>query len=219
MAFYEHITEFAGKRVVDWEPGMPLGDPTNAAYRLSLSWDEGDGGGRWTDKFARFLDDPAAARVTAIVVGPWEQDYDTKDQIVAGIIAALVGARDRLPLLEALFLGEIISEENEISWIEQGDVAPLLAAYPRLGHFAVRGGNGLRLPDLRHDRLETLIIQTDGLPRQALRDVLAARLPRLRHLDLWLGTDEVRRRCQRGRSRPAPGGRPLPRPRVSRAAG
>ncbi len=100
MAFYEHITEFAGKRVVDWEPGTPLGDPANAAYRLSLSWDEGDGGGRWTDKFARFLDDPAAARVTAIVVGPWEQDYDTKDEIVAGIIAALVGARDRLPLLE-----------------------------------------------------------------------------------------------------------------------
>ena len=59
MAIYEHIAEFAGKPVVDWEPGEPLDEPADAAYRISVSWDESDKGTRWTDKFARFPQESA----------------------------------------------------------------------------------------------------------------------------------------------------------------
>jgi hypothetical protein len=189
MAIYEHITEFAGKPVVGWEPGGPLDDPADVAYRISVSWDESEAGRRWTDKFARFLDDPASGRATAIIVGPWEQvgvgDEPTADRIVA----ALASARDRLPALTALFVGEIISEESEISWIEQTDVSPLFNAYPRLEHFAVRGGNNLRLGAPRHDHLKVLVVEAGGLPRQVVHEVAAAQLPELRHLELWLGTE------------------------------
>ena len=39
---------------------------------------------------------------------------------------------DRLPALEALFLGDITFEQQEISWIQQSDISPLFLAFPRL---------------------------------------------------------------------------------------
>lgn len=187
MAIYEHMGELAGKPVTDWSPGDALDPAGNVAYRIALDWDEADSGIRWVERFAAFLDQPFAGRITGLIVGAWEQDYDEKERTVAEIIAALIAARDRLPFLRELFLGEMISEEHEISWIEQGDVAPLLAAYPGLAYFAVRGGSGLRFTELRHDALETLIVETGGLPAQVARDIGVARLPALRHLELWLG--------------------------------
>ena len=190
MAIYEHITEFAGKPVVDWEPGEPLDEPADVAYRISVSWDESEAGRRWTDKFAGFLDDPASGRVTALIVGPWAAVGVGDESTAERIVEALASARDRLPALTALFVGEIISEESEISWIEQTDVSPLFNAYPRLEHFAVRGGNNLRLGAPRHDNLRALVVEAGGLPRQVVHDVVAAQLPELRHHELWLGTDE-----------------------------
>lgn len=189
MGIYEHIAEFAGKPVVDWEPGEPLDEAADVAYRISVSWDESEAGRRWTDKFASFLDDPASGRVTALIVGPWEQVGMGEEPTADRIVAALAAARDRLPGLTALFVGEIIVEESEISWIEQTDVSPLFNAYPRLEHFAVRGGNNLRLGALRHDNLEALVVEAGGLPRQVVQDVVAAQLPELRHLELWLGME------------------------------
>jgi hypothetical protein len=101
-----------------------------------------------------------------------------------------VAARDHLPNLTAIFLGDIIIEENEISWINQSDVSPLFTAYPALEHFRVRGGNGLIVGSIRHERLKSLIIESGGLPAQVVRDVAAATLPALEHLELWLGTEE-----------------------------
>jgi hypothetical protein len=113
----------------------------------------------------------------------WERDSSP-------IVEALVTARDRLPALRALFLGEILQEEAEISWIHQTDVSPLFTAYPALEHFAVRGSEGLSLGALRLERLKTLIVQSGGLPAGVVQEVAAAELPALEHLELWLGTDE-----------------------------
>lgn len=189
MTINEHLTEFAGRRVVLWEPGEPLPDPAEAFCRLALSWDELDNGGSWSQKLARFLADPASRAVEGLVVGVWGGLIADKDEEAVDIIAALVAARDQLPHLRALFVGDIIVEESEISWIRQGDHAPLLAAYPQLEHFGVRGGDGLTLGALRHDALRTLIVQTGGLPGSVAREVAAAELPNLRHLELWLGSE------------------------------
>jgi hypothetical protein len=106
----------------------------------------------------------------------------------AEVVRALVAARDRLPSLRALFLGDIIFEECEISWINQTDVSPLLRAYPALEHLRVRGGNGLRFGSLRHEQLKSLIVESGGLGADLIADVAAADLPRLEHLELWLGS-------------------------------
>lgn len=186
MSRYEHPTEFAGKTIVEWSPEAGITDPERRAYRISLDWDEGEAGVTWTDKFADFLHDPNVDQVTAFVVGPWQGD-DTEAE-AEPIVEALVTARDRLPRLSALFLGDIISEENEISWIQQADVSPLFEAYPLLEYFHVKGGNGLSLGTPRHAHLKSLIIQTGGMSGTAVREVCAAHLPALEYLELWLGT-------------------------------
>jgi hypothetical protein len=92
--------------------------------------------------------------------------------------------------VKAIFLGDIIADECEISWIQQSDVAPLLHAYPQLEQFYVRGGDGLRFRKLNHYALETLVVQTGGLGKKTLRDILTAWLPSLKHLELWLGDED-----------------------------
>jgi len=186
MTIGEHITEFMGKGVVDWEPGDPVPDPEVAMPRVSVGWDENDEGKRWTDKLGALLADPASRELTGIVVGPWGE-IATGDDTAEVVVEAVVGARDRLPNLRSIFLGDVTYEESEISWIEQTDISPLLAAYPDLEHLCVRGGNNLSLGPLRHDRLQTLIVQTGGLPRGIVRQVDKSQLPELRHLELWLG--------------------------------
>jgi hypothetical protein len=118
------------------------------------------------------------------VVGAWSFEMDTDS---SHVVEALVSASDELPNLEALFVGDIVSEECEISWIVQSDVTPLLNAFPGLTYLCVRGGNGLELSGLRHDGLTSLVVESGGLGGRVVRDVAAARLPALEHLELWLG--------------------------------
>jgi hypothetical protein len=187
MAIYEHATEFAGQPVVDWNPEEQGANATT--YRISLSYGEADAGDQWLDRFATFLDTVQTEHVTGLVIGAW-QDMFEADGASAAIVEAVVAAREQLPNLRALFFGDIISEECEISWIQQTDISPLFAAYPQLEHFRVRGGNGLGLGALRHANLRTLIIESGGLDVSVVRAVMAADLPSLEHLELWLGTDE-----------------------------
>jgi hypothetical protein len=183
----EHVAQFAGLAVVNWEAGMVLAKPERTAYRLSVEYGEADGT-RWIDKLTGLLADPESSRIAGIVVGPWSSEIGDMGSSEP-IIEALIAARDRLPGLRAVFLGDIVREENEISWINQSDVAPLLSAYPNLEHFRVRGSEELALDVSEHQRLQSLTIECGGLPRDVLQQVLAARLPALEHLELWLGTD------------------------------
>lgn len=160
-----------------------LPGPDAVAWRVAT--DSYDAEEAWKAAFARFCDQVDTTRVRALIVGAWEDAYDSDP---SEVIEALLAARDRLPALRALFLGDITFEECEISWINQTDVTPLLAGFPALEEFAVRGGQGLRFPALRHDALRTLTMETGGLPVDVVRGVGASELPSLEHLDLWLGT-------------------------------
>ena len=97
--------------------------------------------------------------------------------------------RDKLSGLRAIFLGDIIYEENEISWIEQSDVSPLLQAYPKLEVLRIRGGNSLKFSTVRHDELKQLIVETGGLHRSVVREICQCGFPNLQHLELWLGVE------------------------------
>jgi hypothetical protein len=132
------------------------------------------------------LADPAAALMQALVIGWWggeESDAEPDE-----VIAALIAARDRLPNLRALFFGDITYDQNEISWINQGDVTGLLKAFPKLEHFRARGGGGLELRKFKHEQLKSLTLEASNLPRKVVRAVGECDLPALEHLELWLGT-------------------------------
>ena len=185
MSIYENLSEFAGRKVEDWNPDAGLFDPKGKAYRLTISYDEGEEGISQVDKLAELLQDPNAARLEALVIGAWIEVAGGESS--APIVEALAAARDRLTGLKHLFFGDITMEESEISWITQSDLSPLLEAYPRLEHLTVRGGTSLSLGTPRHQHLRELIIQAGGLPPQVIHEIGAADLPALEHLELWLG--------------------------------
>lgn len=210
MAIHGHLKKLAGLSVRDWGTGVdwsavadaeveaeagdrpaikfpPIRNPEKSAFRLSLDYEEADGGVSWQDKFDRFLVQKNAHRVAGLVVGSWSPD----DSMVssAAVVKAVAKAAGKLPNLRALFLGDITGEETEISWITQSDVGPLLAAHPQLEYLGVRGGTGLKFQVARHDRLKTLVIDSGGLSRKLVRQVFQAELPALEHLELWLGEE------------------------------
>ncbi|WP_413755540.1 STM4015 family protein [Streptomyces sp. MMBL 11-3] len=197
MTIGSHLDEFHGLPAFDF-PGVgeevpdasALPAPDSVAWRVAV--DSYDSDEQWEEAFARFLAAVDTARVRALVVGAWSDVYDNAPDEVVG---ALVAARDRLPALRGLFVGDIVMEEAEISWITQGDLGPLLEAFPDLEEFGVRGGNGLVLPVLRHERLRRLTVESGGLPATVVRAVAASDLPALVDLDLWLGTSEYGGDC------------------------
>ncbi|WP_030866693.1 STM4015 family protein [Streptomyces sp. NRRL S-37] len=165
------------------ETPSELPGPEAVAWRITV--DSYDAEEQWTEAFARFRSAVDTTRVRALIVGAWEDAYERSS---ADIVEALVAARDRMPGLRALFLGDMHFEECEISWITQTDVTPLPAAFPDLEEFGVRGGKDLAFTALRHDKLRKLVVESGGLPVDVVRGAAASELPALEHLDLWLGT-------------------------------
>ncbi|NAS20817.1 leucine-rich repeat domain-containing protein [Herbidospora sp. NEAU-GS84] len=135
------------------------------------------------DDLDDFFDAVDPAQVRALVVGGWDADADA-------VVERLVAEAHRLPALRALFFGAIPQEALEISWINQTDVTPLLTAFPDLERLETRGGMGLRLSPVRHERLRMLRAESGGLDGDFVRGVAACRFPALEHLELWLGVEE-----------------------------
>ncbi|SNQ47486.1 conserved hypothetical protein [Frankia canadensis] len=184
MTINEHLRELAGRPVVEFQHGRAGKPGGEVAWRIAASFD----GPVFEEVLRAFLDEVATAGVTHLVVGYWGASYDTHGAVDP--VGLLVEAAGRLPGLRALFLGDIVMEEAEISWIEHADVSRLFDAFPHLEHLEVRGSNGLRLRPVRSRVLRTLRFESGGLPAAVVRAVGDSDLPALEHLDLWLGTDE-----------------------------
>jgi Leucine Rich repeat len=186
MTIHEHAEVFAGKPVIQWEDDAEF-DPAKNAVRITIDYDAADEGKTWAAAFAQFLESPGADKTTALIVGDWGQTATGSES--GPVVKALVAYCQKLPMLDALFLGDILSEESEISWITQSDVGPLFHAYPKLRELIIRGGNSLSIGSVRHGGLEKLTIQTGGLNGSVVRQVLSCGFPELNHLELWLGEE------------------------------
>ncbi len=178
----EHATEWLGYPVEVYDPTGSTPDYRNKVYRLASDYDATE---PLTDLLTRFLDGPGSAETPALIFGL----YGEHDNTSAPVVEALVAMRERLPKLRGIFLGDIISEENEISWIQQSDVSPLFRAYPNLEHFRIRGTNSLELGELHHAKLKSLVIESGGLDVDVLREAVSEDLPALEHLEIWLGSE------------------------------
>ncbi|MGW5334413.1 STM4015 family protein [Streptomyces bauhiniae] len=185
MTIGHHLEELYGLPAFDLPgPGAKAELPEPDAVAWRVAGDVYDADEEWEDAFARFLATVDTTRVRALIVGAWTEAYETDS---SAVIAALLAARDRLPALRALFLGDLVMEEAELSWIQQTDVTGLLTGFPELAEFGVRGGTGLEFPALEHAALRKLVVETGGLPVEVVRGVGGSGLPALEHLELWLG--------------------------------
>lgn len=187
MTIANHLSELHGLPAVDFEPpaeGRSLPEAGAAAWRLRVDPYDDDSDTSWEELFELFLKTVDPSGVRALIIGQWGEAYDCDSAHPIGLVTA---AASRLPFLEAVFVGDLVLEEAEISWIEQSDVTALLSAFPRLVELGVRGGTGLVFPPVRHEALRSLTIEAGGLPVQVVRGVLDSELPALEKLDLWLG--------------------------------
>ncbi|MFE6998791.1 STM4015 family protein [Streptomyces griseus] len=181
----QHLHEFGGLPVVDFQhtsEGGPRPAADTVAWRVSV--DPYDDDRPWEEEFADFLEQVDPAGVRALVIGQWGEAYEETSSVPIGLVMA---AADRLSSLEAVFVGDLEAEQAEITWIQQSDVTVLLAAFPGLTEFGVRGGSELVFPPTKHERLRALTVQAGGLPAEVVRGVLDSELPALERLDLWLG--------------------------------
>ncbi|MCK2221846.1 STM4015 family protein [Actinomadura sp. ATCC 31491] len=179
--------EYAGLPVAEapWpdDAKEPRPEAGAVAWRLAGNeWD--DGPDEIAGSLDWFFEHVDTAQVRALVIGQWEDCYDTGS---GSIVERLVREAGRLPALRAVFLGAISPEESEISWIQQSDVTPLLEAFPKLERFEVRGGTGLELRPVRHESLRVLRVETGGLGGAFVRAVGGSDLPALELLELWFG--------------------------------
>jgi hypothetical protein len=141
---------------------------------------------KYAQVFDYFMDSVDTTRVKALILGYWLEDFDV--EIDAAIATGpLIANAERFPALESLFVGDMDSEHAEVSWIYQNDPAPVLAAFPRLREFGLRGTSNLTMAPLKHAALEELTLQGGGLPPEVARAIGASELPSLTHLELYLG--------------------------------
>ncbi len=180
-----HVSTFANRQVVEYNPKIGISDFVNTAYAIRCEYDEQEDA---TEKLAKLLQHSQASKLEALIFGMWHgQMYAHSSQLV---VDALIAAKDKLTNLKALFIGDISYDESEISWIIQSDISPILEAYPKLEVLQIRGGDSLAFsPFVRHDNLKALIIETGGLNSATITQICALDLPKLQHLELWLGSD------------------------------
>lgn len=181
--FSENLSEFKGQPVEDWTEDPE--DPSQfdkVVYRLRIGWEHET---TVVDQLSALLQSKGSERLQSLVIGAWHGD--DSDAAPTELVEALVSARDRLPRLRNLFIGDIISEENEASWIHLMDLSALLSAYPKLEHLTVRGSIDLSIGSLSHAGLKELVLQSGGLPVSVIHEIATAKLPALEHLELWLG--------------------------------
>jgi hypothetical protein len=197
------LAVFAGLPVVNLGSRQPE-DPAAVAWRISIEDFEAPIE-ELEAAFDQVLQWCGPAGPTALIIGEWGSAYET-----AFPVELLVRNAGRLSGLRGLFIGEMSSEQCEISWIQQGDITPLLEALPALEHLTVRGSEGLALTPLRHEGLRELVFESGGLPATVIRAVGACDLPNLTRLELWLGVENYGGDARAEDLGPILGGRALP---------
>jgi hypothetical protein len=179
---YTELTqEFDGKKVVDFEDASSWQGPSKA-YRVRQDYEDEMTA---TERLRLLLEQTGSEQLSTLIIGAWERACEGESS--SEIVGELVAAASRLKSLSALFLGDIVMEESELSWINQTDVSPILKAHPKLQVFRVRGGNQLAFSRVKHPALRDLAIEAGGLPRSVIREIFQCDFPALERLELLLG--------------------------------
>lgn len=180
-----HVSTFANRQVEEFNPEIGITNSIKKAYAIRCEYEQEEDA---VNKLSELLQDSQATKLEALIFGMWHPEmYAHSSQLV---VDALIAAKDKLTNLKALFIGDVSYDESEISWIIQSDISPVLEAYPKLEVLQIRGGDSLAFsPFVKHDNLKALIIESGGLNRATIAQICALDLPKLQHLELWLGSD------------------------------
>ena len=129
---------------------------------------------------------PEFPGLVEVRIGSWGSAYE---ECCQPIIDNMVANAGRFSHIQRLFIGDMDYEECEVSWIKQGDYSALWGAMPQLKELTIKGSEELVLGDVCHEGLESLTIICGGLPVSVMEAVQRARLPHLKKLLLYIGSD------------------------------
>jgi hypothetical protein len=187
---HDHLSTFAGLPVFEFELPTPDAvqaenpvDVENWAWRIHLGFNDDV---EFPDVVEGLVAAVDTTRIRALILGDWTGSEMEADSAAA--TQPLVERADRFPALEALFIGDMTADEIEVSWIFQSDPNPVLAAFPALRTFGLRGTTNLTMAPIKHAALQELVLQGGGLPPEVVRAVGASDLPALTDLQLYLGS-------------------------------
>jgi predicted DNA-binding WGR domain protein len=179
---WSHAKKFVFRTVLDFKAKLGLSQAARGnAYRIRTDYDDAD------DGYMKLLDammaDKRVGALQALVFGAWADMYDGGSEIFLGKV---LDNADKFESLEAIYLGDVIQEENEISWTNWADWSRLMS-FPKLQHLRNRGGTA-ELSPMESESLRSLAIQSGGLSANAISAIGQSSFPNLEHLELWLGT-------------------------------
>ncbi len=154
--------------------------------KLVVAYEDYENGVRMNQLIEELAAKPESKDLVSLIIGDWGGSYENDSSTV---VEALVQSKDAFPNLRKLFIGDMDSEECEVSWIMQSDVTPLFIAFPDLTSLTIQGSTDLSLEPARHEKLEELVIICGGLGKSVLDSIAQAHFPRLQKLELYLGVD------------------------------
>lgn len=184
----DRFTHWFDQLVQEWRPAGGEPDLSESKVFRFRGGNGHDDSPPVRDILKAFFEFDTAIETEAIIIG-MDEDF-TYGKSSEPIVNLLVENISRLPNLKGLYIGEIEQEENEISWINNCNMTPLLTEFPGLEELRIRGGTGLSFQPSRHICLKKLVIETGGLDKSVLTQLLDSVFPALEHLELWLGDDE-----------------------------
>lgn len=183
MVISAYNDQFFGRKVVDFSMGDSITASSDVVYRLYQEYESKESQQELLNDFLGKVD---PATLEALLIGAWSEAQDDSPR---GYLDALIARRAELPALKALFIGDMTYEDCEISWIIQTGYNDLLDAFPELHVLRVRGSTQLQLKPFTHNVLQSLSIETGGLPSEIVKAIAASDLPALNYLELWLGDE------------------------------
>jgi len=153
------------------------------AVKVASGYDENV---KVVNKLGKLAKQANIGELDTLVIGAWQ---DAHDPVSTQIQEKLIELKDKFSGLKHLFIGDMDSEECEMSWIVQANYSNFYQHFPALETFGVRGGESLELGKIDLPNLKNLIIETGGLSDGVVSDIAASNLENLEHLELWLGTE------------------------------
>ena len=165
------------------EEGVKSAKNEGKKYYFEEPWDHNAG-----ELAEKILSDKRLPELKYITIGTWGESDDDPEAILNMVIEN----KEKFQHIESIFVGDMDSEECEISWIQQCNrYGDLLKALPNLKILRIKGAEGLSFgAPPEHAALEEIQIICGGLPKNIIEELLKAKLPNLKKLILFLGVDE-----------------------------
>ncbi|MBS5822716.1 MAG: STM4015 family protein [Clostridium argentinense] len=137
-------------------------------------------------RIKEYLDNYGTYENEELIIGNWIEAWDDSNDEANKIVSFLVDNKEKFTNLKSIYFGDMDFEECEISWIINGDLAPLINNF-NIEKFTAKGGTGLSFKNMKSETLKELIVISGGTSKDTIEEIIEGELPNLEKLELYFG--------------------------------